>query len=153
MKRDIRMNQERSEGVTMLAELPAMKAIGERIAQAEASPPHKEVIEPRHTERVRPDGPRKRDSSEPRNLYRGVSIRIDLMPDQVNGDTYFLESQKPLLRHQQDMIIAAGFDPIGELDTAMSWQGTRQDVLRAAKDLSLMGAVLDGKGERLGRSR
>lgn len=154
MKRDRRMIPTTNEGGTALEDNRAWKVFADSRRQKSVSdirneqePPEREIIP--HTDK----GPRKLAAGEPENRFSGKYVRIDLMKDQVEGDRYYLDTTRPLERHQQDMVIAAGFDPIGELDTALHWEATRENVARSGKDLNVLAITLDGKQERLGRSR
>lgn len=146
MPLDTRKERARNKGgITTIGEAsPELKSYAERF---EAPPPEKETIP------SRPTGPRKREHGEPFPAYSGKYVRIELVRDQEDGDRYYLTTTRPLERHQQDLAIAAGFDAIGDMDTTLHWEGSRENVIKADKDLNVVGITLDGKGERLGRSR
>jgi hypothetical protein len=129
--------------ITTLGDNPTFQALKERL---EAPPPETELVKPRpNTHRDKVLGPAKRDASDPRNIYRGPNVRLDLM----DGDTFHMELAKPLPRYKQNLAVAAGFDPIGDADTALAWQASRENA--QGHDVSLLAARLDDKSQRIGR--
>jgi hypothetical protein len=139
MKRDRRMQETTREGGTALADLPEMKALAERL---EAPPPERETIP--FTTR----GPRRREPGEAAATYDGPNIRVTL-----DGDTWMIDAKKSLTMAQQDRIVAAGFDDVSEAQDGSLWLAQKWAVAKTGTDMNVLSIVLDGKGERLGRSR
>jgi hypothetical protein len=130
---------------------------GEIIISGEGGSPPDEVTE-KVAEMFQTDvntlmGAMHEESQDPtfgRNISRGELLSIDLVPDPA-GDTYHLRTIKPLPRYKQAMAIAAGFNPVGDRDTALDWRADKATCLEIGKDLNVLATLLDEKSERLGR--
>lgn len=93
-------------------------------------------------------GPRSRAPGEAGTTYVGKNFDID-----YDGNSFMITAKKPFTTAQQDRIVAAGFDDVSEAQDGSLWLAQRWQVAKTGTDINVLAVVLDGKAERLGRSR
>lgn len=91
-------------------------------------------------------GPRKREVNEPGNIYVGPNIEVSM-----DADTFMFKAKRPLTTAEQDRIVAIGLDDISENQDGSLWLGPK--TAAAKSQIQMLACDLDGKGERLARSR
>jgi hypothetical protein len=104
-----------------------------------------EKDDPTNVQRVRPDGPRKR-YGEPATIYTGKHAEVV-----TDGITVQATLTRDLSAEEHAQMQRWGFDP--EDDSALVWNAPMRVLREQGTDPNLVGIVMDGKSDRLGRER